>query len=181
MALFTSHAALQATASAVRQRLRSRGIDLYAQGIDGSPHGIMRRFIENPKSLLLGTASFWEGVDLAGESLQVLVLARLPFNVPTEPVFAARSELFERPFIEYALPQAVLRLRQGFGRLIRTRNDRGAVVILDSRVVARRYGRVFLDSLPDMTIDRCRLGEIGGKIGTWLASKRQGSSRAASL
>ncbi len=181
MALFTSHAALQATASAVRQRLRSRGIDLYAQGIDGSPHGIMRRFIENPKSLLLGTASFWEGVDLAGESLQVLVLARLPFNVPTEPVFAARSELFERPFIEYALPQAVLRLRQGFGRLIRTRNDRGAVVILDSRVVARRYGRVFLDSLPDMTIDRCRLGEIGGKIGTWLVSKRQGSSRAASV
>ncbi len=170
MALFTSHAALQATASALRQRLRSRGIDVYAQGVDGSPHGVMRRFIENPNSLLLGTASFWEGVDLAGESLQVLVLARLPFNVPTEPVFEARSELFERPFIEYALPQAVLRLRQGFGRLIRTKNDRGAVVILDSRVVTRRYGRTFLDSLPDMKIDRCRLADVGGKIESWLAA-----------
>ena len=180
MALFTSHAALQATATAVRQRLRSRGIDVYAQGVDGSPNGIMRRFLENPKSLLLGTASFWEGVDLAGESLQVLVLARLPFNVPTEPVFAARSELFERPFIEYALPQAVLRLRQGFGRLIRTKNDRGAVVILDSRVVGRRYGRVFLDSLPDMEREQCSLTEVGGKIESWLAAKRHSAGPAAS-
>ena len=180
MALFTSHAALQATATALRQRLRSRGIDLYAQGVDGSPHGIMRRFIENPSSLLLGTASFWEGVDLAGESLQVLVLARLPFNVPTEPVFEARSELFDNPFMQYALPQAVLRLRQGFGRLIRTKNDRGAVVILDSRVVSRRYGRVFLDSLPDMNIVPCRLDSIGSRIGSWLAAKRRGAAPAAS-
>ena len=181
MALFTSHAALQATASAVRTQLRSRGIDLYAQGIDGTPNGILRRFLENPKSLLLGTASFWEGVDLAGESLQVLVLARLPFNVPTEPVFAARSELFERPFIEYALPQAVLRLRQGFGRLIRTKNDRGAVVILDSRVVARGYGRQFLDSLPPMTRERCKVDEIGGKVGGWLEAKRQRAGPATGI
>ena len=122
----------------------------------------MRRFLENPETVLLGTASFWEGVDLAGESLQALLVARLPFNVPTEPVFEARSEQFENSFMQYALPQAILRLRQGFGRLIRTKTDRGAAVILDSRLVSRRYGRLFVDSLPPATRARVPLYDLGG-------------------
>ena len=168
MALFTSHASLQAAAEAVRGQLQSRGFDVLAQGIDGTPHQLLRRFVENPKSVLLGTSSFWEGVDLAGDSLKVLLVARLPFSVPTEPVFAARSELYERPFDEYGVPQAILRLRQGFGRLIRTRTDRGVVVILDRRTVSRKYGKTFIDSLPPVPLKTPPLAALGDEIKTWL-------------
>ena len=167
MALFTSHASLQTTASAVRADLQARGITVLAQGVDGRPAQLLQRFLEEPASLLLGTASFWEGVDLAGESLKVLLVMRLPFSVPSEPLFAARSELYESPFNEYALPQAVLRLRQGFGRLIRTRTDRGVAVILDRRITARRYGREFLDSLPDVTLKRGSMHELSDQIREW--------------
>ncbi len=168
MALFTSHASLQAAAAAVRGDLEAQGINVLAQGIDGTPHRILSQFLEDRSSLLLGTASFWEGVDLAGESLEVLLLSRLPFSVPTDPVFAARSELFESPFMEYAVPQAVLRLRQGFGRLIRTKSDRGVVVILDRRIISRGYGKAFLDSLPQSTFHLCRLDTIGEEIRSWV-------------
>ena len=168
MALFTSHASLRATARAIRDRLGTRGIGVLAQGLDGSPQQLVRRFLENPETVLLGTASFWEGVDLAGESLQALLVARLPFNVPTEPVFEARSEQFENAFMQYGLPQAILRLRQGFGRLIRTNTDRGVAVILDSRLVSRRYGRLFVDSLPPATRKRVPLYDLGRTVRRWL-------------
>ena len=169
MALFTSHAALQATASAVRGDLQARGITVLAQGMDGSPQQIVRRFLDDPASVLLGTASFWEGVDLPGDSLKVLLVARLPFSVPTEPVFAARSEHYEDPFYEYAVPQSVLRLRQGFGRLIRTKSDRGVAIILDRRIVSRRYGKAFIDSLPPATMKSCDLHELGEQVKSWIA------------
>src|SRR5207253_5298444 len=108
-------------------------------------------FRSGPRAVLLGTSSFWEGVDVVGEALSCLVIARLPFTVPTDPVFAARSELFAEPFQEYAVPQAILRFRQGFGRLIRSRADRGVVAVLDSRLHTKRYGRAFLASLPECT------------------------------
>ena len=168
MALFTSHAALQAAASGVRSNLRAQGITVLAQGIDGTPHQLVRRLIDEPRSVILGTSSFWEGVDLAGDVLKVLLLARLPFSVPTAPVFAARSEQFENPFEEYALPQAILRARQGFGRLIRTKTDRGAVVLLDRRVLSRRYGKQFLDSLPPTNRQTFKLRELGDRIRAWL-------------
>ena len=169
MALFTSHASLQATAAQIRDDLEARGINVLAQGVDGTPGQLVRRFREEPRSLLLGTASFWEGVDLPGDSLQVLLLARLPFNVPTEPVFEARSEQYgEQSFSQYALPEAALRLRQGFGRLIRTRTDRGAVVMLDRRIVSRRYGKVFLDSLPDVTQRSVSVLDLDRHIKNWL-------------
>ena len=167
MALFTSYAALNEAAAAVRGQLRSHGLSVLAQGIDGTPHQLLRKFVDAPESVLLGTASFWEGVDLAGESLKVLLLARLPFSVPSEPVFAARSELLDNPFNEYAVPQAVLRLRQGFGRLIRTKKDKGVVVILDRRIVSRRYGKAFLESLPPVTSVSCSLHELGDAIRRW--------------
>ncbi len=168
MALFTSHASLRATAHAIRGRLSTRGIGVLAQGLDGSPQQLVRRFLENPETVLLGTASFWEGVDLAGESLQALLVARLPFNVPTEPVFEARSEQFENSFMQYAVPQAILRLRQGFGRLIRTNTDRGVAVILDRRIVSRRYGREFVRSLPPASRKRVPLYDLGGAVERWL-------------
>ncbi len=170
MALFTSHASLQAAARAIRGDLQTQGLDVLAQGVDGTPHQLVRRFLDNPRSVLLGTASFWEGVDLAGESLKVLLVARLPFTVPTEPVFASRSELYENPFMEYALPQAILRIRQGFGRLIRTKTDRGVAIILDRRIISRRYGRAFLRSLPPVTTETCALGELPNHVQSWLGA-----------
>ena len=168
MALFTSYASLRETAEAMRATMKSQGIELLVQGNDGSPDQIIRRFRENPESIILGTASFWEGIDLAGDSLQALVVTRLPFNVPTEPVFEARSELYDNSFMEYAMPQAVLRLRQGFGRLIRTKTDRGVAIILDKRVIARRYGSLFLRSLPPASRTTCKLDELGDEVRQWL-------------
>ena len=168
MALFTSHASLRATARAIRGRLKTRGIEVLAQGLDGAPQQLVRRFVENPESVLLGTASFWEGVDLAGESLQAVLVARLPFNVPTEPVFEARSEQFDNSFMQYAVPQAILRLSQGFGRLIRTNTDTGVAVILDRRIVSRRYGRLFVRSLPPATRRQTPLYDLGDTVKRWL-------------
>lgn len=168
MALFTSYASLREAAEALRGIMKSQGIDLLVQGNDGSPDQIIRRFRENPKSIILGTASFWEGIDLAGDSLQALVVMRLPFNVPTEPVFEARSELYDNAFMEYALPQAILRLRQGFGRLIRTKTDRGVAIILDKRVISRRYGSLFIRSLPPASRKACKLDELGDEVRQWL-------------
>ena len=170
MALFTSHASLRATATALRRRLSSRGIAVLAQGLDGTPQQLVARFQQQPKAVLLGTASFWEGVDIGNESLKVLVLARLPFNVPTEPVFAARSALYEQPFMQYAVPQAVLRFRQGFGRLIRSKGDKGAVIVLDGRMTTKAYGSWFTRSLPQTTTLRGPLAQAVAAVGEWLGA-----------
>jgi DNA polymerase-3 subunit epsilon/ATP-dependent DNA helicase DinG len=118
--------------------------------------------------VLLGTASLWEGIDVVGEALSVLVMARLPFNVPTDPVFVARSELFDDPFNEYALPQAVLRFKQGFGRLIRTRSDRGAIVVLDRRIKSKYYGAAFLGSMPTCVVKSGTVRQLPGEVAAWL-------------
>jgi DNA polymerase-3 subunit epsilon/ATP-dependent DNA helicase DinG len=123
---------------------------------------------ENPRTVLLGTASFWEGVDIAGEALSLLVIARLPFAVPTDPIYQARSALYDEPFDEYALPQAVLRFRQGFGRLIRTKTDRGVLLVLDRRIRNRRYGEAFLRSLPRCSLQEMPSRDIAGAVESWL-------------
>jgi len=150
--LFTSHAALRRVA----ELLRSAGVDtrwpLFVHG-EGDRHRLLRDFVESHRGILLGTASFWEGVDVPGEPLRGLILQNLPFRVPTEPVTAARMEAVERlggsSFHKFMLPHAALRLKQGFGRLIRSRTDRGAVLVLDDRLVTKRYGRYLRDSLPE--------------------------------
>ena len=142
MALFTSHSSLRGTANRVRTPLTGDGIQVLAQGVDGPPQQLISRFADNPKSLLLGASSFWEGVDLPGGVLKALVLARLPFQVPTDPVVKTRSEQYEDPFKDYSIPQAVLRFRQGIGRLIRNKGDKGAIVVLDRRVTGRSLRRV---------------------------------------
>jgi ATP-dependent DNA helicase DinG len=151
-ALFTSHRALRAVA----HHLRSRGWDerwpLFVQGEDGRGR-LLRGFVESGRGILLGTSSFWEGVDVPGRPLRGLVIQKLPFRVPTEPVTAARVEAIEREggnaFYQYMLPLAALRLKQGFGRLVRSRDDEGVVVLLDDRIVRRRYGAYLRDSLPE--------------------------------
>ena len=169
MGLFTSHASLQTARSGIKDALEREGYQVLGQGVDGSPRALLEAFLREPKSVLLGTASFWEGVDIPGGALKALVVARLPFNVPTEPVFAARSQLFDDPFNQYAVPQSVLRFRQGFGRLIRGEEDRGVVVVLDQRIASRRYGRVFLESIPECTVSKGGIRELSVEVKRWLA------------
>ena len=169
LALFTSHAAVQTTRRRVKPVLESEGISVLAQGIDGPPQQLMAAAAKG-NAVLLGTSSFWEGVDLPGDLLRVVVVARLPFSVPTDPVFAARSERFKNSFYQYAVPQAALRFRQGFGRLIRTKTDRGVVVVLDSRIASKPYGKVFLESLPGSTVRKVGMGELGPEVAGWLGA-----------
>ena len=171
LVLFTSHAALQGAARAIRGPLGAEGIRVLAQGIDGSPRQILRSFGEDSKGVILGASSFWEGVDVSGGQLKALVLARLPFHVPTEPIFAARSAEYEDAFHQYALPQAVLRFRQGIGRLIRSSQDKGTIVVLDKRIIARKYGKAFLDSIPPCTVKRGPLATIPQHATRWIETE----------
>ncbi|MGH7477843.1 MAG: ATP-dependent DNA helicase, partial [Longimicrobiales bacterium] len=149
--LFTSYRALRAVATELRRRRVDTRWPLMVQG-EGSRAALLERFTGAGNAFLLGVASFWEGVDVPGEPLRALLIPKLPFRVPTEPLTAARTELIEQHggsgFRDYLLPHAALRLKQGFGRLIRTRTDRGAAVLLDRRVLQRGYGRYLLGSLP---------------------------------
>jgi DNA polymerase-3 subunit epsilon/ATP-dependent DNA helicase DinG len=172
LVLFTSHAALRAAHEFLRPRLPH--LTVLGQGIDGGRQQLLERFREGEGTVLLGTSSFWEGIDVVGEALSCLVIVKLPFSVPSDPVFAARSEQFGDPFGEYALPQAVLRLKQGFGRLIRSGSDRGVVAVLDSRLWTKRYGPVFLRSLPPATQRRCSWHDLGGLIQGWLGPSPAG-------
>jgi len=148
--LFTSYAALRRTAEAVRGHINGRW-PLLVQG-EGQRDQLLRRFREAGSAILLGTDSFWEGVDVPGRALRVLILAKLPFKVPTEPLTAARLERLTQAgvdgFTHYLVPLAALKLKQGFGRLIRTKSDVGVVVLLDRRVVTKRYGAAMLEGLP---------------------------------
>lgn len=154
LALFTSHAMLRATADYIRQPLARFGIEVLAQGIDGNRTQLLRAFQAQPQSVLLGAQSFWEGIDLPGNQLTTLVIVRLPFQPPTHPVTEARNERIEATgqsaFWHQSLPDAVVRFRQGFGRLVRTVNDRGVVVVFDKRIATARYGRHFLKSVPGL-------------------------------
>jgi ATP-dependent DNA helicase DinG len=149
--LFTSHGEVRALAAELRSRGADRRWPLLVHGED-SRDALLDRFRAAGQAILLGTASFWEGVDVPGDALRALVIAKLPFRVPTEPVTAAHCEAIEarggNAFSEYMLPHAALRLKQGFGRLVRSSTDRGVVVIADSRVVTKRYGRDMLNGLP---------------------------------
>ena len=152
LVLFTANSALRTTYKAIQEPLEEQGIAVLGQGLDGSRRALLERFKEFPRTVLLGTTSFWEGIDVVGDALSVLVIAKLPFSVPNDPIFAARSEGFTDAFNEYAVPQAILRFKQGFGRLIRSREDRGVVAVLDRRLLSKKYGQMFLDSLPHTTV-----------------------------
>jgi predicted DnaQ family exonuclease/DinG family helicase len=165
LALFTSHSSLR-DASARLGTLESEGLAVLTQGIDGSRRALLERFTQG-RAVLLGTQSFWEGVDLPGDVLRCVVIARLPFSVPDDPLIQGRAERYEDPFMDFQLPQAALRLRQGFGRLIRTKTDYGAVVLLDRRVVTKDYGEVLLGSLPDARTEHLPLDGIAARVAAW--------------
>ncbi|MDQ6693066.1 MAG: exonuclease domain-containing protein [Chloroflexota bacterium] len=171
LVLFTSHSAVRATYRAIQRPLEEAGIMVLGHNIDGSRKQLLERFKNNPRTVLLGTSSFWEGIDVVGEALSVLVIAKLPFSVPSDPIFAARAEGFEDPFLQYSVPQAILKFKQGFGRLIRSRNDRGVVVVLDRRVSSKRYGELFLNSLPHCTIKRGPTANLPADVADWLGKK----------
>ena len=171
LVLFTAHAALRATYRAIKGPLEQQGIAVVAQGVDGSRQQLVQTLRAQHATVVLGSASFWEGVDIAGEALSALAIVRLPFAVPSDPVFAARCEQFARPFDEYSVPQAVLRFKQGFGRLIRTASDRGVLLVLDRRITSKYYGKQFLRSLPDCRIQDGRLGRLKEDTAAWLAAQ----------
>ncbi len=153
LVLFTAHRQLRAFADALRDPLREMGLRLLAQGVDGPRSRLVEALRREPKVVVFGAQSFWEGVDVVGDALSLVVLVKLPFQPPDRPVWEARYAALEAEgrssFQELSLPDAALRLKQGFGRLIRSSTDQGAVLILDRRLVTARYGRYLLDALPD--------------------------------
>lgn len=154
--LFTSYKMMDEVYGEVAPYLSEIGIDVYKQGDGISRTDMLQAFREDMNSVLFGTSSFWEGVDVQGEALSNVVITKLPFEVPTHPIMEARVKQIKdqggNEFMEFSLPEAIIRLKQGFGRLIRTQTDHGIVVILDSRIKTRSYGRQFLDSLPPCDI-----------------------------
>ncbi len=168
LVLFTSHRQLRDVHTALKHRVDLDELLILGQGIDGQRRQLLKSFQETDRTLLLGTSTFWEGIDVPGDRLSCVIVVRLPFAVPTEPVFAARAEQLRDSFSQLALPQAALRLKQGFGRLIRTSTDRGAVVILDHRILGRAYGRAFLEVLPPASRFVGPASEIPDQVATWL-------------
>jgi ATP-dependent DNA helicase DinG len=169
LVLFTSYSQLRQTAQVIQGPLAREGIVVYEQGEGASRHALLETFKSAEQAVLLGTRSFWEGVDVPGQALSVLALTKLPFDVPSDPIVAARGETFEDPFNQYSLPEAILRFRQGFGRLIRTKTDRGVAVILDRRILTKAYGRSFIDSLPECTREQGGLAALPARAARWLA------------
>jgi len=174
LVLFTSHRQLRQVYGALKEDLEGEGMLLLGQGLDGSRSRLVAEFRAGERTVLFGSASFWEGVDIPGEELSSVVLVRLPFNPPDDPVMEARIEDLESrglsSFVHLSLPQAVIRFKQGFGRLIRTRNDRGVVIVLDNRLSPRvtRYGQQFLRSLPGPSVFRGSTDEVLRRAMAWL-------------
>jgi len=170
LVLFTSYAALKKTAQAITGALGREDIFVFEQGEGASPNALLESFKTTDRAVLLGTRSFWEGVDVPGDALSVVVITKLPFDVPTDPIISARSELYEDAFNEYYLPESILKFRQGFGRLIRTASDHGVVAIFDRRVLTKQYGRLFLESLPQCTARQGPANGLAKMAGDWLGS-----------
>lgn len=170
--LFTSYAQQRGVYHLLKPRLAAEGIQVLAHGISGGRNNILEHQKQNPKSCILGVNSFWEGVDIQGEALSLLAIVRLPFNPPNNPTTEAKFERIEKegknPFADYSLPQAIIRFKQGFGRLIRSKEDRGVVCILDSRIWSKSYGKKFLSALPKTRVMRLTKDEMAAEVKDFL-------------
>jgi ATP-dependent DNA helicase DinG len=171
LVLFTSYQVLRTCWEAVKPQLDKLGLSAFRQG-DDERSRLMDRFKANIASVLFATDSFWEGVDAPGETLELVIITKLPFRVPTDPIQMARAEAVEKhggnAFMDLSLPEAVIRFKQGFGRLIRHSDDRGAVVVLDARLLKKRYGQLFVDSLPPCIRSFVPLKELCGTIRSFI-------------
>ncbi len=182
LALFTGYGPLRRVHALLGHRMEASGIAMLGQGLDGTRRQILASFLANQRTVLLGTSSFWEGIDVPGDALRCVVVAKLPFAVPSDPLVRARTETLADPFGQYVLPQAVLRLRQAFGRLIRRGSDRGAVVLCDQRLRSREYGERFLAALPPAAVATLPIADIGGAIADFVIHRKvlEGTRMSAS-
>ncbi len=174
LVLFTSYAALQKAYEYARQELVGLSIRLLKQG-DRDRSRLLQDFLQDESSVLFATDSFWEGVDAPGNTLRLVILCRLPFRLPNDPVYEARCEALEKQgrssFMELSLPEAVMKLKQGFGRLMRTSSDHGVVAVLDGRMLRKRYGSIFIRSLPETRQVFAEFKEIVAETGAFLQSR----------
>jgi ATP-dependent DNA helicase DinG len=171
--LFTAHDMLKKTYELIKESGFLDDFAMIAQGItSGSRSRLTRNFQRYEKAILLGTSSFWEGVDIPGEDLSCLVIVRLPFSPPDEPLTEAKCQLIKQQggnaFTEYSLPEAILRFKQGFGRLIRTEKDRGILMVFDKRIITTKYGKDFLKSIPTIPMKKGKIDELVEIIYKWL-------------
>jgi DNA polymerase-3 subunit epsilon/ATP-dependent DNA helicase DinG len=174
LGLFTGYGALRRIRDLVGRRLAGSQISVLGQGLDGTRRQLLASFVENARTVLLGTSTFWEGIDVPGDALQCVIIAKLPFAVPTDPLVRARTAGLRDPFGGYVLPEAVIRLRQGFGRLIRSGTDRGVVVIADSRLQSRDYARRFLEALPPATLAREPVSGVASRVAEFVSGTAEG-------
>lgn len=178
LVLFTSYRMLKAVHQRLKEELASSGIQVLGQGLDsGNRSKLTRMFKDSAASVLLGTSSFWEGVDIPGDALSCLAIVRLPFQPPNHPLVEAKCEVYKKnqqnPFMKYSVPQAVIRFKQGFGRLVRTATDKGIVIVYDTRVIDTAYGRHFLYSLPGPKIEHMTTTQLVPRIMEWMGGEEQ--------
>ncbi len=150
LVLFTSQRAIESTYTLIAPKLKAEGFEIYAQNITGSKGKILQKFRgKGEKKAIFGTNTFWEGVDIKGDDIKCVIIQKLPFDPPFDPIHLARGSMYMNSFGEYALPRAIIRFKQGFGRLIRSEEDTGSIVVLDNRITQKDYGKAFLESLPE--------------------------------
>ena len=175
LVLFTSYSMLRACAEAVEEKLQEQNFPLLKQG-DDHRFRLLERFKNEDRSVLFGADSFWEGIDVIGDALRLVIIVKLPFLVPSDPLYQARSERTvqqgKSPFIEHAIPKAVMKFKQAFGRLIRHKDDRGCVVCLDTRLLKKQYGHFFLKSLPKCQEVFAPLGDLCEQMKTFYSKKK---------